>query len=78
MTIDNFKNYKEKEKFEKELVEFWKDEIRIRGGEIEDEEEKIKRMIILMHTTLIDSQTINVKRRTNRRRQAVCHQTSYH
>jgi hypothetical protein len=36
MTIDNFKNYKEKEKFEKELVEFWKDEIRIRGGEIED------------------------------------------
>jgi hypothetical protein len=66
MTIDNFKNYKEKEKFEKELVEFWKDEIRIRGGEIEDEEEKIKRMIILMHTTLIDSQTINVKRRTNR------------
>ena len=42
MTIDNFKNYKEKEKFEKELIEFWKDEIRIRGGEIEDEEEKNK------------------------------------
>jgi len=55
MTIDNFKNYKEKETFEKELVEFWKDEIRIRGGKVEDEEEKIKRMIILMHTTLIDS-----------------------
>lgn len=42
MTIDNFKNYKEKETFEKELVEFWKDEIRIRSGKIEDEEEKNK------------------------------------
>ena len=42
MTIDNFKNYKEKEKFEKELVEFWKDEIRIRCGKIEDEEEENK------------------------------------
>jgi hypothetical protein len=42
MTIDNFKNYKEKETFEKELVEFWKDEIRIRGGKIEDEEEENK------------------------------------
>jgi hypothetical protein len=42
MTIDNFKNYKEKEKFEKELVEFWKDEIRIRDGKIEDEEEENK------------------------------------
>jgi len=37
MTIDNFKNYKEKEAFEKELlekVEFWKDEIRIHGGTV--------------------------------------------
>ena len=37
MTIDNFKNYKEKEDFEKELlekVEFWKDEIRIHGGTV--------------------------------------------
>ena len=42
LVVDNFKNYKEKEKFEKELVEFWKDEIRIRGGKIEDEEEKNK------------------------------------
>jgi hypothetical protein len=42
MTIDNFKNYKEKETFEKELVEFWKDEIRIRGGKVEDEEEENK------------------------------------
>jgi hypothetical protein len=51
MTIDNFKNYKEKEKFEKELVEFWKDEIRIRGGEIEDEEENKENDNLNAHNT---------------------------
>jgi hypothetical protein len=42
MTIDNLKIIKKKKSLKKELVEFWKDEIRIRGGKIEDEEEENK------------------------------------